>query len=232
MLVFLLLGQSNMAGRGALDAELSRTDGRLLMFRDAAWVPAREPMHVDPRKWAGAGLGMSFGTVVRAAFPQSTVGLVPCAVGGTPLADWMPGATLYREAIAAARAALGNEALEGVLWHQGETDAESEKDASSYLSHARLLFEALRRDLASPHACVIVGELGRFLAKSTAIRWSDTVNAALRALSSELSRSAFVSSEGLADRGDGLHFDTPSLRVLGVRYARAYLSLSDHPDGA
>jgi hypothetical protein len=37
---------------------------------------------------------------------------------------------------------------------------------------------------------------------------------------------AYVSSDGLRDKGDTLHFDAASARALGERYARAYLQLA------
>ena len=38
-------------------------------------------------------------------------------------------------------------------------------------------------------------------------------------------RVAFVSSQGLTHKGDVLHFDSPSLREFGRRYAHAFLML-------
>jgi len=229
---FLLIGQSNMAGRGVLDDLASPVDGRILMFRESAWVTARDPLHTDPRGWAGAGLGMGFARTLRASRPECVIRLIPCAVGGSPLADWMPGARLYAEALAVTRGALGGEDLHGVLWHQGETDAEVEADAESYLPRARRMFETLVKDIGAPRTAILIGELGRYLAGSKDIRWSATVNAALRALASELPRAAFVSSEGLGDKGDCLHFDTASLRLFGERYARAFLSIPPSLPGA
>ena len=39
---------------------------------------------------------------------------------------------------------------------------------------------------------------------------------------------AYVSSDGLRDKGDTLHFDAASQRLFGERYARAYLALVAH----
>ena len=232
LLVFLLMGQSNLAGRGVLDTPSPAKDERIVVYRDGGWVTASEPLHSDPRGWAGAGLGMSFAQELLRRLPNRSIGLIPCAVGGSPLADWMPGAPLYSQTLATARAALNGQSLAAGLWHQGETDGESEADAHSYLTRARVLFASLRSDLPSPHAAIIIGELGRYLAKSAEIPWSETVNDALRTLAVETSRGALVSSEGLTHRGDHLHFDTPSLRTFGTRYARAYLSVATDIPGS
>ena len=44
-------------------------------------------------------------------------------------------------------------------------------------------------------------------------------------LAAAVPRCAWVSSEGLNHRGDQLHFDSPSLRTLGRRYAEAFFKL-------
>ena len=51
-------------------------------------------------------------------------------------------------------------------------------------------------------------------------------NARLPALAAQLPRCAVVSAAQLPSRGDGLHFDTPSLRIFGLRYLEAYRSLA------
>jgi hypothetical protein len=40
-----------------------------------------------------------------------------------------------------------------------------------------------------------------------------------------VARCTCVASDGLTDKGDGTHFDSPSLREFGRRYARAFLSM-------
>jgi hypothetical protein len=37
---------------------------------------------------------------------------------------------------------------------------------------------------------------------------------------------AFVSAEGLKHKGDKIHFDSPSFRELGKRYAEAYWKMA------
>ncbi|MBT7549375.1 MAG: sialate O-acetylesterase, partial [Gemmatimonadetes bacterium] len=43
--VFLLIGQSNMAGRGLMDEVAPLADPRVSMFRDGNWQQAEEPLH-------------------------------------------------------------------------------------------------------------------------------------------------------------------------------------------
>lgn len=93
--IFLLIGQSNMAGRGRLDEVPELAHPQVFMFREDRWRPAEEPLHTDKPKIAGIGLGMKFAIELVEGAGIAPVGLVPCAVGGTPLSRWMPGADLY-----------------------------------------------------------------------------------------------------------------------------------------
>jgi hypothetical protein len=52
------------------------------------------------------------------------------------------------------------------------------------------------------------------------------VNAQIAALPEHAPLSAVVSSSGLTHKGDQLHFDSPSLRELGRRYAQALIELT------
>src|SRR3972149_1667175 len=96
--IFLLAGQSNMAGRGRLDEVPAFSPPAVLMFREGAWRQAQEPLHTDIPGSAGIGLGMSFAVELLKVMPDIRVGLVPCAVGGSPLSRWIPGADLYNNA--------------------------------------------------------------------------------------------------------------------------------------
>ena len=229
--VFLLLGQSNMAGRGVLDGEARvPVPGVLMLDRAGAWVSAVDPMHFD-KPIAGVGLGRSFAAAIGASRNGIVVGLVPAAVGGSPIDSWMPGALdaatqthPWDDAMARARVALENGTLKGILWHQGESDSTAAL-APAYAGKLEALVARLRQTLNAPEVPFIAGQMGEF----DGAPWDDArkmVDAAHRRLPQTVARTAYVSSAGLSHKGDRLHFDTPSLRELGRRYADAYLSLA------
>lgn len=222
--IFLLMGQSNMAGRGLLEDVEPIRDERIHVFQDGAWTVAEEPLHHD-RPTAGIGLAMSFARSVLGANPGTDIGLVPRAVGSTPLERWMPGADLYEGALAAAREAARDGTIKSVLWHQGEHDSKSEGDAASYSQRFTSMVTILRERLGAPSLPVIVGELGSYLSARTDFPHYRTVNAELRKIPGTLPCSAFVSAESLIDKGDSLHYDARSLRIFGERYAAEYLRL-------
>jgi len=113
--VFLLIGQSNMAGRGTVEADDLVPDPRVLMLtKDLAWVPAVDPLHYDKPGRIGTGLGKTFGLVVAEARPGTVIGLVPAAFGGSSLDEWAPGQPHYVNAVARAKEALKHGRLAGI----------------------------------------------------------------------------------------------------------------------
>lgn len=222
--IFLLIGQSNMAGRGPLNTVPPLRHPNSRMFRNGQWIPAEEPLHTDKPAMAGVGLGMSFTVTLLDRRPDAVIGLLPCAVGGTPLHRWMPAADLYANAVAVARKARTSGMLKGILWHQGEADCQHEEDAASYGRRLSEMIGALRADIGAPDIPFIAGELGEFLKNHAACRvFFRMVNAQLHALHGSVARFGCVSASGLTDRGDHVHFDSASLREFGRRYANEYL---------
>lgn len=224
--IFLLIGQSNMAGRGRLNEVPELRHPQVLMFREGRWTNAVEPLHADKPKIAGIGLGMSFAIQLIAKGSVTSVGLVPCAVGGTTLNQWMPGADLYENAVVTARSAMARGRLSGILWHQGEGDSGSRDDAVSYGGRFREMIQSLRSHLAAESIPVIAGELGSFLKHREGNEFFAVVNEQLRQTEGRLPGYACVSAEGMQDNGDSLHFSALSLREFGIRYANRFLDMT------
>ncbi|WP_247236448.1 sialate O-acetylesterase [Telluribacter sp. SYSU D00476] len=228
--LYLLVGQSNMAGRGAVETEDRTPHPRIWMLnKQEEWVPATEPMHFDKPTVVGVGPGFAFGRKIAEAFPRRNIGLIPCAAGGSAIDSWVQGGYHdqtktypYDETLVRARAALKNGRLKGIIWHQGESDSSPEK-AEEYAAKLADLIQLLRQELNAPDVPVVVGTLGDFyVAKSPA---AAVVNRALEALPQQVDNTACVSSGGLIHKGDNTHFDSPSARELGRRYAEAMLKL-------
>ena len=94
--LFLLIGQSNMAGRGKIEAQDREPIPRVLMLnKELEWVPAVDPVHFDKPDIVGVGIARTFGRVLANANPSATIGLIPAAVGGTSL----HGMETWRQAI-------------------------------------------------------------------------------------------------------------------------------------
>ena len=221
--LFLLIGQSNMAGRGLLDSTTPLTHPRITMFRDNTWQPATEPLHTD-KTTAGISLSISFAHHLLNHTPNE-IGLLPTAVGGTPLSRWMPGNDLYENAVAIAKEALSHgDTLKGILWHQGEADSKDIPTANTYSDRLTEMIITLRQELQADHVPFVSGELGHFLQKHAQCKHFTLVNQALKNIA--LPNYACASASRLVDLGDDVHFDGPSLRTFGKRYAIEYLKLS------
>jgi hypothetical protein len=55
--------------------------------------------------------------------------------------------------------------------------------------------------------------------------YARVVNEQLALIPLKVPHSGFVSSAGLMHKGDGTHFDSPSAREFGRRYALAFMAL-------
>jgi hypothetical protein len=230
--IYLLMGQSNMAGRGKIGSEDKTPHPRVLMFApDNQWEPAVEPITHDKPALLGVGPGLSFGKAMAEQNPEVTIGLVSCAFGGTPLKRWEPGADLYSNAVLRAKLALRNGTLKGILWHQGESDSGTSTNANSYGERLAKMVQAIRADLASPNLPFVAGQIGEFLYDRGPdhAQYTRVVNEAIAKLPERLPAAGCASSKGLKDKGDVLHFDAASQRELGRRYAAEMMRLQAGP---
>ncbi|MDX1944852.1 MAG: sialate O-acetylesterase [Pirellulaceae bacterium] len=226
--LYLLIGQSNMAGRGVVEEQDKTPHPRVLtLTKEQTWAPAVDPIHFD-KPIAGVGLGTTFGRVLAEADPAATIGLVPCAVGGTPLSRWQKGGDLYKQAVARIKFAMEHGTLRGILWHQGENDSAREEAAKTYGERLAGMIGDLRVELGAGDVPFVAGELGRFLAKTDKEgqpSYWPLVNEQLAALPKSVPNVAVVSSEGLKAKSDNVHFDSAALREFGRRYAAAMQKL-------
>lgn len=168
--IFILSGQSNMAGRGGVVVNHHNnqkhwdgvvppecTPNSSKIFRLNAhlqWEVAHEPLHrdIDSKKTCGVGPGMSFANAV--VDRMGIVGLVPCAVGGTAIKEWERGSHLYENMVKRAKAAAnhsdGSGEIKALLWYQGESDTSSQHNADCYKENMEKLIHDVRADLDLP----------------------------------------------------------------------------------
>ncbi len=230
--LYLLIGQSNMAGRGTVeDRDLKPHPRVLALNQNNEWVPAVDPIHFD-KKQAGVGPGRSFGIAMAGHDPDAVIGLIPCAVGGTSIRKWSPGAAdtktkthPYDDMLARLRIAMKSGTVKGVLWHQGEADGKM-GEAGTYAAALTELIERVRAECGDRDLPFVVGQLGQFDGKP----WNEgrkAVDAAQRRVAESVPHCAFASAQGLVDRGDLTHFDAKSARLLGERFAQRMIVLQE-----
>jgi hypothetical protein len=236
--LYLLIGQSNMAGRGLVEPQDTVIHPQVFKLnKNNQWVPAQDPIHFD-KKVAGVGLGRTFGIEMAKKDPDAIIGLIPCAVGGSPIDIWKPGG--YHQQTKTypwddmekrLTIALKNGKLKGILWHQGESDSNLES-CNEYQTKLKELIQRVRVLGKNEDAPFIAGELGRFKIQSNKDRYSEQnpspaeiVMKSTKSVVKSDGNAAFVKSRRLNHKGDLTHFDSKSYRILGKRYAKAMLKL-------
>ena len=211
--LYLLAGQSNMAGRGETDSLSTPNNIRILMLNEEdEWSIARDPLHFDKPKVAGVGPGLAFGQKMLTYEKDKDVkiGLIPCAVGGTSIDQWQD--SLYDESVGRLRIALQYGVIKGIIWHQGESDSSEEK-AEVYIDKLQKLIARYRDETGNDDLPFVAGELGYYKENYK------NINNELKKLPELVSHTAVATSEGLVHKGDGTHLDSESARTLGERMA-------------
>lgn len=229
---FLMIGQSNMAGRGEFCEVEPIKNKRCRMLRMGRWQAMSEP--INPDRAVLSGLYHS-GVSLAASFADALanesgckIGLIPCADGGTRLSQWMPGEVLYDHAVMTTRLAMRSSTLAGILWHQGESDCNEQSLVDSYSERFLTMITSLRRDLGAEKVPVIIGELSELIdpAHIGCGARIPQMNGNFHEIAKTLPLCRVVSSQGLMLKPDGVHFNSASLRAFGLRYAEAYREIS------
>lgn len=221
----LLIGQSNMAGRGIIGSvEPIPPRGMLFMLRNGRWQPMSEPINPDRQVFAEKETDFRSGISLAASFADSyastygrRVGLIPCAEGGSAVSEWQPGGVLLDHAAMQAELAQRSSHIVGILWHQGESDSKTIADVRAYKERFFTMLDALTARLGlDERTPVILGEVCEALRG----RWPYVceMNETLREIASVRANLGIASAAGLTLSPDGIHFSGPSYRELGRRY--------------
>jgi len=223
---FLLIGQSNMAGRGFLLEATEVDTSRIKILRNGRWQPMYRPVNPD-RCTSGVCLAESFAEAY-AKKHDVDVGLIPCADGGTEIRQWLPGSLLYDHAVCQAKLAQRTSTIAGVLWHQGESDCVEDRIAP-YEERLRHVITSIRKDLDLNDVPFIMGELGEFLSEHEAafLHNFPAINHVIRSFDDTEHRIGIVSAKGLGSNADKLHFSSDALHEFGLRYFEVFEALRD-----
>lgn len=229
--LYLLMGQSNMSGRGRLDAALPlRADGVWMYSNAGEWKPAVEPVDdatgqvdsvsADPD--AGYGPALAFGLHLRRASGR-TIGLVPCAKNGSTANEWLPATsrdTLYGSCLARAREARGHGVVRGVVWYQGESDAMAETLLRSWAGKFESIVAALRKDLNDNDLPVVFAQLGPNPQDPRFPFWD-----AMKTVQSDIAipRVHMIQTDDVP--ADGVHLTAEGSFVVGRRFAESMARL-------
>jgi len=227
--LYVLAGQSNMAGRGLVGKIDSMQHPRVFALNaDMTWGLATEPLHFDKPNIVGVGPGFAFGRAMAEEDTTVMIGLIPTAVGGSSIAAWRPGrkhrslnARPYDEA--ASRVfrvlALQGGELKGIIWHQGEADRNSPPD--EHLENLIELVNRFRTDFQTSDLPFVAAQMAEYYTDREP--GAAAINEAIAKLPIRAPNTAVVSAERFTHKGDSVHLDTDSARELGRRYAEAMI---------
>lgn len=234
--LYLLVGQSNMAGRAEPEAIDKEPHPRVFHLNaDMQWQSAIEPLHFDKPRVVGTGPGLAFGKAMAAAYPDKMIGLIPVAVGGSSISFWEPGVLhpqtdLYPfdRAIRWLDKASEEGQLKGIIWHQGESDSYPQK-FPMYQDRLANLISRFRSHTAQDSLPFILGELSQRFVEDRLPQDSSAwyINQqVLPTLRDEMPKVGLISSQG-ADMipSDPIHFSAEASRLLGSRYAEEMIRL-------
>ncbi len=221
--IFLVIGQSNMAGRAEITADLQDPIPGVYLFTglaDSLWIPARNPLNGystirKEKAMQRLGPAYNFAKTLRTHDPSREIGLVVNAKGGTALAEWMPDSHFYQEAVKRIKMASQNGIIRGVIWHQGESDL---GNLSDYLTRLERLIQQLRTDLGVPDLPFVAGHI----AEDHPGR--DVFNKMIDQLPQQVAYTGVVHAGG-TQTFDQVHFDTESQLLMGQRYGEKMLEL-------
>jgi sialate O-acetylesterase len=169
------------------------------------------------RKGAGVGLPFALEMVRRTGVP---VGLIPCAHGGTSMDQWSPdlkdrgGESLYGAMLRRIRLAGGR--VRGVLWYQGESDA-NEKAAPLFEEKFRSFIQRLREDTGLRDLPFYYVQIGRHVVSAPEAPWDMVQDAQLR-VESQLPN-VWMTTCVDCELDDSIHVGTDDFRLLGRRLA-------------
>lgn len=224
--VFIMAGQSNMAGRGIVAPADTIPNKRILTIsKEGEWILAKEPLHFYEPALSGLDCGLAFGREMLQHVPDSvTIALIPCAVGGSSIQQWL-GDSLYRGVRLLSNFSnrvehAGNfGTLKGILWHQGEGDARPER-IPLYEQNLKKLISNFREIAGKDHLPVLMGELKPFRKKY--ISSYGAINHSIHRLAASDANCFVIGTDDLACKADSVHFNAEGQRSMGWRFARNY----------
>ena len=228
--IFMLMGQSNMAGVAKREASDANTDERFLVWggcnqANGKWNVAKPPLNdcpgekgwnlsdtVDPGTW--------FGKTLLEKLPAGhTIGMVGTAESGESIDTFISGGVHHQMILNKIAAVKGtkNARFEGVIFHQGESDSGASARAAWPGKVKQLYNEVKAAFGVSYDVPFILGELpqgGCCGAHNTVVHQA----------AEQLPKGAWVSQEGTKVM-DEYHFDHASVVLMGKRYGESMIKL-------
>ncbi|NND05198.1 MAG: sialate O-acetylesterase [Saprospiraceae bacterium] len=226
--IFILAGQSNMAGRGLVAPEDTLSHLRILALDKLdQLIYAKEPLHHYEPKLQGLDCGMAFARKLVRNSPDSiSILMVPTAVGGSSVEQWLNddvhrGVKLLSNFRSKARSVADLGVIKAILWHQGESNAHPDK-LPTYGVKLDSLIGIFREAVGNDTLPILLGELPAF-PKNYDNR--QAVNGIIHGYVQMDDWAEIIYTQDLKHKGDSTHFDAAGQRKMGERFADVYLDM-------
>ncbi len=239
--VVLITGQSNALGsQTAFDPELDAPVDRFFAYTDSGWQPAslRQVWDLGSHPLLGIGsdphnnFGFHFGKTLVQQRSDRVVAIILVTAPGEGISHWDADSFFFRKIRNKTLLALNElphkSSIDGILWHQGETDWSSdgsndpdleERPENDYYSHrlASLINNFRLESWFGPERPFICGETAR-----------SPINNRLNALNRNSDIwTACVPGAGLPTWDEEeVHFTADALRQIGANFAEVYLQMN------
>ena len=246
--IYLAFGQSNMDGAGEIETQDLTVSERFKMMpaidfpskqrEKWKWYTAVPPLC---RETSGLSPCDYFGReLVDKLSEEITVGIINVAVPGCSIdlfdqdkcanylstaADWLQNfAKLYnndpyQSLIDAAKIAQKDGVIKGILLHQGETNTGDQ----NWPENVKIIYDRMLAELGLKYedVALLVGEVVNADSGGACAAHNEVI----AKVPSVIPNSYVIKSNGLANKGDGLHFTSESYRIFGKRYAETMLQV-------
>ena len=246
--IYLAFGQSNMDGAGEIGTQDLTVSERFKMMpaidfpskqrEKWKWYTAVPPLC---RETSGLSPCDYFGReLVDKLSEEITVGIINVAVPGCSIdlfdqdkcanylstaADWLQNfAKLYnndpyQSLIDAAKIAQKDGVIKGILLHQGETNTGD----PNWPENVKIIYDRMLAELGLKYedVALLVGEVVNADSGGACAAHNEVI----AKVPSVIPNSYVIKSNGLANKGDGLHFTSESYRIFGKRYAETMLQV-------
>jgi lysophospholipase L1-like esterase len=210
--VVILVGQSNMEGRGdpgQLPKDIPAEPGQVWHYNDG-WKPA-----VSSLSGQSVGPALPLADHLLRISPERHVGILTCTNGGTEIGLWMPGGELFEACVERIRAVRSRVKIMAVAYYQGESDAVSAEAVAAWPDQFERLKAALLAETGPVQFILVV--LGN-LARETHpfLHWAE-----MQAAQRSIKNVQHIEASDFPLGPDGLHLGTAGQVALGRALAEA-----------
>ena len=242
--VFVLMGQSNMAGAARateLQAPYNQKHQRIRIWSHGRWE------YLIPHQRFGPGVSMAH--ELAQVWPNDTIGIIKVAVGGTGIRgfekNWSKARAdrtfdgkkgpLYQDLMHAVTKAkqVSQPEFCGFVWKQGGADGSKKDLAEAYYDTFKQLVADVRKDLSTPHLPVLVltylsdEDLEKIEQPSGRRRYIKQVLQAHNQAGRDIPGVTAVHHGRLPGENDGINFNAEGQLKLGKMAADAIQKIYD-----